>query len=836
MRKLFSLLAVLLLAAGPANAVVAPRTPYRYTQPDGSVITLVTHGDEYYNWTTKDGVMVEKGPDGFYRPAFSTGHAAKAAAADMARAADNQRRLGDLKSGLQFGTNHFPVILVAFDDDDFIVPDPWNFFNRMLNEQGFSDYGAIGSARDYFVDNSSGQFQPVYDIYGPVKLSKGYAYYGKGNDMEHSDEFIHEACSLADAGLDFSRYDLDGDGYVENVFLIYAGRNAAQSDDVDRIWPKEGVVTGNKIYDGVKLSLYACTSELNGKNGADVPGIGIFIHEFSHLLGLPDFYGPERDILNPEDFSPMSNGNYLNNCVTPSSLNSVERQMLGWMGDFPTVSDGGVYELKPVADNNLPWVIPSDVDGERFILEMRGGRGWDSALPKGMVIYHMDASENAVSRWYNAIDLWSNSMMVNQFKSHPCFYVVPSLKFPDAEDMIFPGSADVHEVVLKAWSGAVLPTAVRDISVGEDKVSFTLSSALQRIIRGTVSDPDGDPIGGAAIQVGIPEDSSPSGLQVRRTAQSPDNVRYSAVSEDDGSFEIFLDYEDKSPVLRVSVSKDGYIEQADDVAFSYGIVLSFTLRPVGTPSRAGLKRYDPDKIDKLSKFGIEPNPDAPGIMAAIMFTGEELFPYAGMEIRTITFCADVNDYNQIHAAVWDKRGNLISAVKAGEMGEDGWFRVDFSDEKLKIESGKDLYFGYAIDGNDALPVVYQSFKDVNNGMFHATYNLDHAYWFTDYNSALMLSVTLYEPAASEFVTLAGLGFTFIENPRWKEGYSEGDTFTFSLKEASGAEVTDTDWQFDGKAVTAPSITLTAGNHTVTARVRYKDGTEEVLSLELTVRP
>ena len=111
------------------------------------------------------------------------------------------------------------------------------------------------------------------------------------------------------------------------------------------------------------------------------------------------------------------------------------------------------------------------------------------------------------------------------------------------------------------------------------------------------------------------------------------------------------------------------------------------------------------------------------------------------------------------------------------------------------------------------------------------------YWIYDGDgNALMLAVELYDPAAVQYQTLASLGFSYIENPRWKEGYSAGDTFTFSLKEAFGSEVSSTEWLFDGKPVTTPSVKLSAGSHTVTARVKYANGSSEDISLELTVKP
>lgn len=831
MKKLLTFFAGLLLAAGLASAVNAPKTSFRYTQPDGTVITLVNHGDEFYHWTTRNGVRVEQDKDGFYRTADTRRQAGLETAGRQKRSAVNAQRIGDLDRGLSSGKKRFLVILVEFDDVAFVRPDTRNSFKRMLNESGFSDNGATGSARDYYMDNSLGKFQPTFDVYGPVKLSEASTYYGKGANDENVVEGFVEACELLNGEINFAQYDQDGDGFVDNVYFIYAGHNEAEGGGINTIWPHQAIMTKSLTLDGVKVLQYACTSELSGSRGETPAGIGTFIHEFAHVLGLPDFYGPSRDIPNPEDFSPMSNGNYLNDGRTPCYFNSVERQMLGWMGDFPFVSDAGDYTLDPLAGNSLPWVIHSDIDDETFILEMRDGSGWDATLPRGMVIYHMDASDNIVSEGRTAREAWK-WQAINQSKEHPCFYVVPSVDYSSSEAMIFPGSGQVHAFTPTAWSGNTLPTSLKNIRLDGDKVRFALTSASNRTLSGEVTDIAGNPVEGASVQLGVSTTSASQ--QIRRTRQAAANVRYKTTTAKDGSFEIFLDAGDETPVFQVSVSKSGYIEQSCDCRFGYSGRIAIVLRPAGAPSRVGLMEYDPDSNAELGKTGKGPGGDK-SIMAATFFTAEELLPYSGMEIRSVTFMADVRDYRQVHAVVCTEKDVPLAVVKAGKMGSDGNFTVDLSKEKLKIEAGKGLYFGYAVDGEDEYPIVYQPLKGAT--LYHSYYSLTTPYWFDSSGAdcALMLSVDLYDPAASKYVTLASLGFSYFENPRWKEGYSAGDTFTFQLKEAFGTEVASTTWQFDGKAVSTPSVKLESGKHTVSAHVRYADGSEEDLSLELTVR-
>ena len=840
MKRLLILFSGLILAAGVAQAVVAPKTPFRYTQPDGSVVTLVNHGDEFHHWTTCDGVRVEMDGDGFYRPARDRGAFERQAAVGRTlRQEAAAARAATLRNGLGTGAKHFLVILVEFDDLEFTVENPSDAFSRMLNEPGYSENGGTGSARDYYVDNSMGVFLPTYDVVGPVKLSKGYAYYGGGSQDDHAEDGFYEACELLDGQINFSQYDLDKNGKVDNIFFYYAGHNEAEGGGSDTIWPYKSSLEyrGGRLFDGVRLASFACTSEYRGNSGSDMAGIGTFVHEFGHVLGLPDLYDVNYESFgsaaNPEYFSTMACGNYLNDGRTPPYFTSLERQLLGWMGEFPTVSVAGAYELEPVGGNNLPWVIPTDVEGETFILEMRGGSGWDAYLPRGMVVFHLDRSEvNSVGEW-TAKKAWGNGY-INVYASHPCYYVVHSKSYGKSEDMIFPGSGDIHTFEPRPWSGEPLPYYVTDIRLNGDKVRFNLEITMSRTLRGTVLDAEGTPLGGATVGLGVPQktDAAP-GRRRPRNALRASEYRYTATTASDGSYVIELDEDDNTPAFLVTASREGYIEQTEECSFELIGRCVFYLRKAGSPGRAGLRRYDPDRGEDYITIGWDNDDGNNSIMAAIYYTEEEISPYVGMEIREISFLANVLKAKSVHALVYSERG-LVRAVDVGTKSEDGVFTADLSGEKLKIVPGTGIYFGYAIDGKDMEPVVIQELDGVD-GLYYSTYNLDNATWYSFGDYALVATVTLYDPNAAKYITLASLGFTSIANPGWKEGYSAGDTFEFRLLEAPGAEVTAVSWQYDGKGTADPSVVLTAGKHTVSAYVKYKDGTEEELTLELDVR-
>ncbi|MDE6402776.1 MAG: immune inhibitor A, partial [Muribaculaceae bacterium] len=177
-------------------------------------------------------------------------HSAKA----RPKAAGTKPTVDDVYGKGLFDGEHYPVfgeqkglvILVEYTDVKFNNPavtyggDVNAYYTEMLNGDNFTKHNATGSARRWFIDNSNGQFLPTFDVYGPVELSHNMAYYG-GNDFfgddQHPELMAVEACQQLDGEVDFSEYDRDGDGYIDNVYIIYAGRGEASGGAADTVWP-----------------------------------------------------------------------------------------------------------------------------------------------------------------------------------------------------------------------------------------------------------------------------------------------------------------------------------------------------------------------------------------------------------------------------------------------------------------------------------------------------------------------------------------------------------------------------------------------------------------------
>ena len=232
-------------------------------------------------------------------------------------------------SNVPFSTNNINALLSnRYGADNYTEEINFNEYSNIYGQKLSLQCTIPGSARDYFRTQSFGQFMPSFDVIGPVTLSQKRSYYGannsSGNDKNTS-AMIKEACQKAyDLGLtDFKDYDNDGDGVVDVVYVVYAGVDEAQTGLSEAIWAKASnidLTLGN----GMKISRYACSGELL----IDLPvvaGIGTFVHEFSHVLGLPDFYNTKADDFTMDAWSVMDYGMYNAEGFAPCGYTAFER-------------------------------------------------------------------------------------------------------------------------------------------------------------------------------------------------------------------------------------------------------------------------------------------------------------------------------------------------------------------------------------------------------------------------------------------------------------------------------------------------------------------------------
>lgn len=809
----------------------------RYQQPDGSTLEIYLHGDEWGHWVTdKEGRLLDLDANGFYRISARQLPVVRRQITSQSRLLRQQRMAG-LRSGgspdRTRGTHRFPVLLIEFVDVSFSVAGANTAFSNMLGQKGYDVGGATGSVWDYFNDNSAGLFNPAFDVYGPVRLSKSMGAYGKNDSETHQDAFpgpelaLVEAALKLDESVDFSQYDEDGDGEVDMMVYFFAGYDEAEGGPADAIWSHHWNVQSSKdasarntTVDGVRLGNYICSSELRGNSGTRMGGIGSIVHELGHYLGLPDFYDTDNEengfTSGLHMFSTMSYGMYNNEENTPPYFNSEELHMLGWSPEdaIEDLPDGEV--TLPGIPGRKAYRIPTSMEGEYFLVECRDGSGWDAPLPQGLAVYHLDKSERIILKDYTASYLWMNWRVgncLNSVGAHPCFYVVPSSSpacmyyVDDVKGILFPGSGKVTAFQPVDWDGVPTPQQLTGIRYSGGSVSMTVRSNAGKNINGLVVDTSGEPISGAIVRV------LPGGP--------------SAVTDTDGAFFIEMEDYEGDPHLEVQVEKEGYVVKVLEVTLAEtGNNLVVMLRKEGEADVSTLSKMDPSaQLMSYSATGSN-------LMGAVRFTAEELAPYVGRRLSTVTFYPVVYSAEAVYVLV-ESGGQRILNHEVKSPVFAGWNTVDISEYDIRIPAGEDVYIGYAVVGGDndhPLSCRLSPREDPTESYF-AVYDPAVSEWSPMRKYDLALSATVSEVVVP--TSLADLGFHTIDPG--SGSYKAGDVFQLSLKEAPSRKPSKIFWLYDGELVSGTtSITLFPGQHTIEARLSFQDGSSEVLDLEIEV--
>ncbi len=544
----------------PAFSGPARKASVYFTQPDGTTFTARIIGDEYMKVVvTADGGAITKDKDGWWCYAqydesgrkVSSGYRvgteipssvmsssraipydklsakAKMKREDvrseeeplMARVLKH-KRLETKAGGGEKITKHGLIILAEFKDRKFTYTR--DKFIDMLTKEGYSLNGATGSAKEYFDDQFNGLFDFSFDVSPIVTLTRNVAFYGENlpeGDDKAPEKMIYDACQAVDKDIDFSKYDDDGDGFVDNVFVFFAGNDEAEvsEEDPDCIWSHAWYLFSGAnerlILDGTQIDRYACTAELSrrytdtGRYKDYLAGIGTFCHEYFHTFGIPDMYDTDYGKSGGMAAglwawtSLMDAGNQNNNGNTPPYLNAVEGEYLG-ISKPVTISGNGGYSLEPINQNGKFYRIDTDNKDEYYLLEYRGRSGWDAHVGgSGMLVYHIDKSNRnaGYSDTYEsnltAAERWEEANEVNSFPTHQCadlleadarqdsysenasesyYYALDNISgifYPNSRNnSILPDS----KPGLKHWSGTKSEISITNIRKTDNGVSFNV--------------------------------------------------------------------------------------------------------------------------------------------------------------------------------------------------------------------------------------------------------------------------------------------------------------------------------------------------------------------------
>ena len=398
MKKILFLFVACLFAIA-ANAVPARRGWQTRTQTDGTTIEVQQMGDEFYHyWITRDGKIAELQDDGTF---IVTNQQQPTAEQSTALRKASKRYVNRAK---KIGASSMPArglfILVNFSDKSFSSASE-SYYKSSL---GDNTEGAK-SMYNYLKLQSNGKYAPPIDVFGPVTLSKKVSYYGSndsnGDDL-HPAEMVVEACQALDSQIDFSLYDANNDGVVDNVYVIYAGKGEADGGAKTTIWPHQWSIDGEGLsceLDGKNIYSYACSSELSG---GGIYAMGTPLHEFSHVLGLPDYYDTAYGSTNyseartPGEWSLMDAGSYNDDGKTPPNYSIFDKYILGW--DTPkvlakgdqldvtlTTAYGDAYQV-----NGGTTLLAATNTNTIYYIENRQQTGWDAALPShGMIVWRV---------------------------------------------------------------------------------------------------------------------------------------------------------------------------------------------------------------------------------------------------------------------------------------------------------------------------------------------------------------------------------------------------------------------------------------------------------------
>ena len=437
MKKIIAMLS-LALAANTTFAVPAKQAKKTLTLADGTQVVATQMGDEYMNWWQADNGMryVEsQDKEGVYEAANMD---VMAAHAQMRRAIIGEKRAKRLNSvvkpvnmsfssgqqRVQIGDEHITytgkkkgiIILVQFPNQKFETGHDNAYYKMVANEKGLThEDGYVGSVTDYFLSQSNGQFELDFDIAGPYTLSHTSSYYGK-NDGANIDTkvgyMIQEGCDAAVAdGFNFNDYDWDGDGYADQVFVLYAGLGEASGGDAKTVWPHEyqirytcvGKVLNYTAEGKGKVDTYACANEMerviNNATGTytnelKLAGIGTICHEFSHCLGFADMYDTSSNGGNygMGFYDVMSAGSYNGGGFTPCNYTAYERIYAGWTEPIVLDEPATIKAMQSSEDYGRPFILYNDKHPDEFYtLENRQKKGWDAELyGSGLMITHVD--------------------------------------------------------------------------------------------------------------------------------------------------------------------------------------------------------------------------------------------------------------------------------------------------------------------------------------------------------------------------------------------------------------------------------------------------------------
>ena len=394
------------------------------------------------------------------------------------------------------------IILMQFQDIKLIKNS--DDFNRLFNESDYHEDGAIGSVNDYFKWSSFGQLDLKSDIFGPYTARQNMSYYGRNEGVSGNDknpyELFSEAIENVVKEVNLADYDANGDGYVDNIHIIYAGYGEEAGASSNAIWAHEMTFRTITV-EGMKIDRYSCAPELRSNKGVGISRIGPHCHEIGHALGAMDYYDTDYETggsyQGTGKWDVMASGSWNNEGIAPADFNPyVKIYNFGWTSaqelKLDTINRIDVSSIK----DNI-YRVSTGTNNDFFLLENRDMSYFHSAEPgKGLLIFHI--GPNLGSREY--------TNTINSTYPQQCYVVCASSKYKQPTSSVnsfgdinsagcpFPGTSNNTE-----FSGKSIPAALtysgKDTGISISEIHFEESDIVFAFgSNGSEVEPDDPPI------------------------------------------------------------------------------------------------------------------------------------------------------------------------------------------------------------------------------------------------------------------------------------------------------------------------------------------------------
>lgn len=318
------------------------------------------------------------------------------------------------------------IILMQFRDKNFTKSK--EDFLRLFNETGYNEDGAKGSVRDYYDYVSYGQLDLQSDVLGPYTSMQNMAFYGANNGIGGGDQnpyaLFEEALENVTKEINLADYDADGDGYVDNIHIIYAGYGEEAGSSANAIWAHEMTFPTITVQ-GVKINKYSCAPELRGNMGYGISRIGPHCHEIGHALGAMDYYDTDYETngyyQGTGQWDIMASGSWNNDGICPANFNPyVKVYNYGW-SEARTLQTNAENIIEPSSEKNNIYRIETGNENDFYLMEFRQKTFFDEAVPgEGLLMFHIGPG----------IKEKSQSNTINSTYPQQCYPVCASSTYP----------------------------------------------------------------------------------------------------------------------------------------------------------------------------------------------------------------------------------------------------------------------------------------------------------------------------------------------------------------------------------------------------------------------